>query len=143
MSNHAQVPSTGFTSKTSLWSLDLFSFFLFQFLCYIGVQLIYNVVLVSGVQQSDSVIYIYEIFRFFFHIGYYRLLCSVLSAIQQVLFVYLFNIQLYVYVNLKPLIDPSPSTHTHLSPLVTIGLFSKSTGLLFCKEVSLYHFLGI
>ena len=30
-------------------------FFFFKFLFYIGVQLINNVVLVSGIQQSDSV----------------------------------------------------------------------------------------
>ena len=34
-------------------------FFFFNFLFYIGAQLINNVVLVSGVQQSDSVIHIH------------------------------------------------------------------------------------
>ena len=33
--------------------------FIFNFLFYIGVELINNVVLVSGVQQSDSVIHIH------------------------------------------------------------------------------------
>ena len=44
-----------------------FAVFLFcvvlKFLLYIGVQLIYNVVLVSGVQQSDSVIHISVLFQ--------------------------------------------------------------------------------
>lgn len=34
-------------------------FFLFDF--YIGVQLLHNIVLISAVQQCDSVIYIYMI----------------------------------------------------------------------------------
>ena len=44
---------------------------------FIGVYLTYNVVLVSGVQESESVIFIHThtyiypfLFRFFFHIGY-------------------------------------------------------------------------
>ena len=53
----------------------------------IEVQLIYNV-LVSGVQQSDSVEYIYRyplFFRFFSHLGHYRVLSRVPCAIQWVL----------------------------------------------------------
>ena len=45
-------------------------------LCYLGSpKLIYSV-LISGVQQNDSVIYvcIYIIFRFFSIIGYYKIL---------------------------------------------------------------------
>ena len=50
----------------------------------------YNVVLVSGVQQSESVIHIYIVdiypyllfFSFFSHIGHYRVLSRVLCAIQ-------------------------------------------------------------
>ena len=51
---------------------DTFSF-LYFLIIFIGVQLIYNVVLVSGVQQSESVvIYMYPLFfRFFSHIGHY------------------------------------------------------------------------
>ena len=33
------------------------------------IQLIYNVVLISAVQQSDSVIYIYILFHILFHYG--------------------------------------------------------------------------
>ena len=41
--------------------------------------MIYNVMLVSGVQQSDSIICIYLCicaFRFFSHVGYYKIECS-------------------------------------------------------------------
>ena len=67
-------------------------FFFFLFLL-IELWLIYNVVLDSGVQQSDSVIFIYIFFfRFFSIIGYYKILNIVPCAIQYrwVLVVYLF-----------------------------------------------------
>ena len=41
--------------------------FHFYFLKKIEVQLIYNVVLVSGVQHSGSVIHTYNTFSFIFH----------------------------------------------------------------------------
>ena len=49
--------------------------------------MIYNVVLVSSVQQSDSYIYIYIyiyifFFRFFSIVGYYEILSIVPCAIQ-------------------------------------------------------------
>ena len=71
-------------------------------LFYIGVQLIYNVVLVSGVQQSDLVIHTHISILFgdsISHIGYYKVLSRVPCAIQQVLVDYLFYIQWCVYVN--------------------------------------------
>ena len=40
--------------------------FRFCFFNFIGVELIYNVVLVSGVQQSDSVIHIFILFQILF-----------------------------------------------------------------------------
>ena len=51
---------------------------------FIGVELIYNVVLVAGVQQSDSVIHIHVfiLFQIFTHIGYYRILSRVPCALQ-------------------------------------------------------------
>ena len=51
---------------------------------FIGLQLIYNVVLASGVQQCDSVIHIhiFVLFRFFSHVGYHRTLSRVPCAIQ-------------------------------------------------------------
>ena len=46
-------------------------------------RLIYNDMLVSGVQQSQSVIYIYIfLFRFFSIIGYYKIFSVVPSAEQ-------------------------------------------------------------
>ena len=73
--------------------LAFFSFFfflrksLFYFFNFIEILLIYNVVLVSGIQQSDSVIRIYIkicifFFRFFSIIGYYKILRIVPCAIQ-------------------------------------------------------------
>ena len=46
---------------------SLFLFFL------IGAYLLYNVVLVSAVQQSESVVHIHisTLFKFYFHIGHY------------------------------------------------------------------------
>ena len=57
-------------------------------------QLSYNVVLVSGVQQSDSFIHIFILIQIsiFFHIGYYRILSIVLCSRQQVPVDYLFYI---------------------------------------------------
>ena len=55
----------------------------FIFLIYfIEVQLIYNVVLISAVQQIDSVIYIYIYFIFFSIMVYHRILNIVPCAIQ-------------------------------------------------------------
>ena len=52
----------------------------FNFLFYIGVQLIYNVVLVSGIQQSNSVIHMYVsiLFQILFP---YRLLESIVPCV--------------------------------------------------------------
>ena len=46
--------------------------------------MVYNVVLVSNVQQNESVIHIHiaALLRFFSYIGYYRILSSVSCAIQ-------------------------------------------------------------
>ena len=58
--------------------------FVCLFIYLIEVQLIYNVVLASGVQKSDSYIYvcvcIYS-FWIFFHIGYYKILSRLPCAI--------------------------------------------------------------
>ena len=65
---------------------ELFLNFYF-YLFFIEVQLIYNVVLVSGIQQSDSVIsihtYVYIfLFQILSFIGYYKILYIVPYAIQ-------------------------------------------------------------
>ena len=50
---------------------------------FIEVQLIYNVVLISAIQQSDSVIHICTFFlNIPFHVAYHRLLNIVPWAIQ-------------------------------------------------------------
>ena len=69
--------------------------------------MIYSVVLVSGVQQSESVIHIHVstlFFRFFSHIGHYRVLRRVSCVIQQVLISYLFFsvIGFYKILNIVP-----------------------------------------
>ena len=46
-------------------------------------NMVYNVVLVSGVQQSDSVVHIHiSLFKFFSHLIYYRILSRVPCAMQ-------------------------------------------------------------
>ena len=51
------------------------------------------VVLVSSVQQSESVIHVTTLFlKFFAHIGHYRVLSRVPCAAQQVLTSYLFYV---------------------------------------------------
>ena len=56
-------------------------FFFFLIIIYFEVRLIYNVVLVSGIQQNDHYTYMYLFFfRLFSFIGYYRIL-TVPSAI--------------------------------------------------------------
>ena len=55
-------------------------FFFFKFFL-----LIYNVILASGVQQSDPIIHISILFRFFSVIDYYKILSRVPRAIQYVL----------------------------------------------------------
>ena len=77
-------PSHSFPWKSwcSIWN--------FFALIFVGVELIYNVVLVSAVQQSESVIHIYIsalFFRFFCHIDHYRplnrvSLCCVVGPYQ-------------------------------------------------------------
>ena len=55
----------------------------FEFM-FIGVQLLYNAVLVSGVRPSESVAYIHFLW-FCLHIGHYRVLSRVPWARQEVL----------------------------------------------------------
>ena len=71
-------------------------------------------------------------FRFFSHIGYYRILSRVPCAIQEVLADYLFYRQQCVSVNSVLLIYPSP--------LVTINLFpvSESVSVLYIDSFVLF-----
>ena len=60
------------------------------------VYLIYNIVLASGVEQSDSVIHIYIFFlRFFSLLSCYKTLSGVPCATQEALVDYLFYMKLY------------------------------------------------
>ena len=62
---------------------------------YLGVQLIYNAVLVSGVQQSDSFIYIHisTLFQILSpYVGQYKVLSRIACSIQKFLISYLFCI---------------------------------------------------
>ena len=70
------------------------SFSVVSFFLLIGIWLIYNIVLVSGVQQRrDSVIHVSHLFWFLSHVGYYRILSRVPCAVQDVLVGYLSYIQ--------------------------------------------------
>ena len=89
---------------------ETLSFFLFfSFIkkkkTFVGVQLLYDVVLVSTVQQSKSAICIHilpapHFFGFSSHLGHHRALRRVLCATQSVLFSYLFYTQQCIYVSL-------------------------------------------
>ena len=59
------------------------NFIYLKFSFYAGVELISSVVLVSGIQQSDSVVHIHQsfIFKFFSHVVYYRIPSRVPCAI--------------------------------------------------------------
>ena len=63
-------------------NLTIFHFLII--IIFIEVELIYNVVLVSGVQQTDSVIhpYISIFFKFFSLIGYYKILGIIPTIFQ-------------------------------------------------------------
>ena len=52
-----------------------------------GVELIYNVLLVSGIQQSESVIHMHipTLLQILSHIGHYRVLSRVPCSIQGLL----------------------------------------------------------
>ena len=78
-------------------------------------------------KMNQLYIYIYPLFfRFFFHIGHYRVLSRVPCAIQQVLNSYLFYIWQCVYVNPNLPIYPSPTfppgNHKFVSTSVTLFL---------------------
>ena len=103
-----------------------FFFFLFK----IKVQLICNIVLVSGVQQSDSVIYPFIIlfhYRLLQDNEYSHLCYRVNPCCLSILgVIYLF------YISVHPILLIYPSYS--LSPFVTISLFPMSVSLfLLCK----------
>ena len=77
---------------------------------FIEVLLIYDVPIVSAVQQSNSVTYIHTLFffRFFSHIDYHRIFGRVPSAIQQVPIGQSFHIPQCAPASPKPPIHPYP-----------------------------------
>ena len=83
-----------FLSHSSLHSpseMTVFNDISFLFFCNhlkeIKVQLIHSAVLVSGIQQNYSVIYMYILFQIISIIGYCKILTRVLCAMRQVLVV--------------------------------------------------------
>ena len=92
---------------------------------------------VSGVQKSDSVIYICLCIYilFFFIIDYYKILGIVLCAIQFIYFVHVYFTYKCVYILIpNSQFTPLPS----LFLLLTMSLFSKSVSLFL-----LYKFICI
>ena len=77
----------------------------------IEAQLIYNVVLVSRVQQNDSDIHIYILFQILSIIDYYKVVSTVPCVIEQILGVYK---QQRLYVNSKLQIYLHPQSPTFL-----------------------------
>ena len=88
--------------------------------------------LVSGVQQSDLVIYIhiYIFINLFSIVGYYEILNTIPCVTQQICVAYLFNLQQFVLVNpVLPVYPPSPPFDSY----ELIAMFSTSVCLfLFC-----------
>ena len=94
---------------------------------FMEVQLIYNVVLISAVQQSDSVTHIYIfLFVFFSIMVYHRILSTVPCAIQQDLVVY------PSYTSLHLLIPNSQS----IPPPLPLPLGNHKSALYVCEFVS-------
>ena len=107
---------------------------LFLKLIFVGVDLLYSIVLVSAVQQSGSAIWLYvpPLFWIPSHLAYHRALGKVSCAIQQVLISYLFytQYQQYIYVS----ISQFPNSSHHPPTLGSICLFSISVSLfILCK----------
>ena len=87
------------------------TFIFFIFKSFIEVWLIYNVVIIPAVLQSDSVkMYIHQFsFRLFSHTDYHRILERVLCAMQQVRTGLSLHILQCAYANTKPPVHP-PAT---------------------------------
>ena len=94
------------------------------------MQLIYSLMLISGIQQSDLVMYIsiYSLFTFYSIIDYYIEYSSLCYTVDPCCLSILY-IVVGVYFNPKLLVYPCCG-----SSLVTINLFSMFLSLfLFCK----------
>ena len=111
-------------------------FFFFK-IYFIEVQLIFNVVLISAVQQSDSVLHIYILFHILSHYGLsqdteYSSLCYTVGPCCLSI--------LYIIVCICQSQTPTPSLPTFL-PLGNYSLFSMSVSLfLFCRSSFVSYF---
>ena len=78
--------------------------YFFFFSNFTKIYLIYNIVLVSGVQQSDSVIHIYMYISGYFSLVYYKILNIVSVLHTKLLFTYFFicSVYLLIYFALLP-----------------------------------------
>ena len=103
----------------SLMHLSFIFFFLIE------VQLIYNIILIAGVQHNDS-----KFLWIILHLQLLQYIGCIPCVVQYILVTYLFYTQQLVPLNPLPLSCPSPPS---LSPLVTTSLFSTYLSLfLFC-----------
>ena len=108
----------------------------------IEVQLIYSVVLISAVQESDSVMHIYIfsciyicIYIFFSIMVYQRILNVVAYAIQKtLLFIHPINTALHLLI-------PNFQSFPPPTPLASTSLFSVWKSVLFHRYVQLCHIL--
>ena len=110
--------------------------FLFAFFFKIEVQLIYNIMLVSGIQQSNSDTYIFQILL------HYRLLQDIeYSSLCYAVSPWCLSI-FCIVVCICESYTSNLSLLASLFPLATISLFSMSVSLFrFFIQIHLYYFL--
>ena len=99
---------------------------------FIEIELIYNIVWVSGVQHSESFLQIIFCYRLLQDSGY-NSLCYIVNPF--------FLSILYIAVCISSSHTRKLSLLLSLSPLVTTSLFSMSVNL-FCIYIHLYYFFG-
>ena len=112
----------------------------------IEAQLIYSIVLVSGVQQWFSYVYIYIyihiLFHILFHYNYKTLNIILLLHIRTLLFPLFIYSSLYLLIPNSQYIPPYPLSLQFPFGNPSVSLFSMSGSLfLFYKYVLLYHIL--
>ena len=117
------------------WSYPLFLVIISFFKIFIGVELIYNVVLVSGIQQSESVTHISTLFKILFP---YR------SLEYRVEFPVLYSrFLLVIYIIYSSVYMSIPISQFILIPLVTVGMFSTFVTLFLSFKYFLRPFLSL
>ena len=82
------------------------------FFSFIEVRLVYGIVTISAVQQSDSVVHVHTsiLLQILSHRDYHRLLGRVPCAIQQVPISQSFCASQCAFANPRPTVHPSPLT---------------------------------